>query len=377
MCTRVIYTPNEGQNYVARNMDFHFLPLPNIWALPNNMQRDSCVSIPGKENFTWTSKYSSIVVTNFDGVPGVKGGAVSDGLNSKGLTVNLLWLTLSEFPTRESQEAKDLSAMALSVWAQYILDIAENVEEAILAMDKIYIVTAKVPGEDKFANCHLSVGDKDGNSAVFEYINGELIISTNVKTESTHTLNLYTRDQMTIMTNDPEFKKQVDSVTYWEELNLKYASANLPPRLPGSSLPLDRFARASYYAQQLPQGADEITALSELYAVINNAAQPTIQIGGPGSPGISKTQYTSITKYSSVAGGDLKLQYFYRSGFSPFFVWLNLNDIPFSDLAEGEAFKLPLNQKGVFADSSDANNYISGNVDKYLQKNPMFKFMSI
>jgi len=82
----------------------------------------------------------------------------TDGLNSEGLTVNLLFLPSSQYPDNPHHE--DAYPMSMSIWAQYILDVCKNVKDAIANMRDIYIQTTEIPGSNKLATCHLSVGDK-------------------------------------------------------------------------------------------------------------------------------------------------------------------------------------------------------------------------
>ena len=271
MCTRVLYTTKKNQSYVGRNMDWADNPFPQLWAMPKNVKRKAMAKTPTGEEFTWTSKYSSIIVANFD-------CATSDGLNSKGLTVNILWLAPSEYPKKSDKDG--YFPMSMSIWAQYILDSCATVKDAVIAMNNIYIQTANIPGgakADVEAKCHLSVGDKKGNSAVFEYIDEHLHVFTNVDIDTeayNHYVKKYSKDQMRVMTNDPMFDTQIESLTYWDELNKKYEKNDNPAILPGSNWSLSRFVRATYFTRQLPEKIDTPLALARLSTVINNAAQP-------------------------------------------------------------------------------------------------------
>ncbi len=58
-------------------------------------------------------------------------------LMKKGLVANLLWLAESDYPSY----SKDKPAMAISAWAQYVLDNFATVEEAVTALkDEPFIV---------------------------------------------------------------------------------------------------------------------------------------------------------------------------------------------------------------------------------------------
>lgn len=54
----------------------------NLWLFPQGMKRDGAA---GKNSAQWVSKYGSVSTTAFD-------VATTDGLNEKGLMVNLFYL---------------------------------------------------------------------------------------------------------------------------------------------------------------------------------------------------------------------------------------------------------------------------------------------
>jgi penicillin V acylase-like amidase (Ntn superfamily) len=363
MCTRVIYTPKENQSYVGRNMDWAVNPTPQLWVMPPKVERKAMAKTKRGKEFKWKSKYSSVIVSNFD-------ISNSDGLNSEGLAVNLLWLSSSIYPVEPHQ--KGAYPMSMSIWAQYILDRCKSVEKAIYAMKNIYIQTTVIPDDPtKLATCHLSVGDKEGNSAVFEYINGRLHIYTNVDTSGKkyknypHHIQYYNKDQMQVMTNDPKYDTQIASLIYWDELNRQYENGGNPALLPGSNWSLNRFVRATYYTRQLPMKVEQNLALARLSSVINNTAQPATSVE---SADLSRTQYSSFADQA-------RLQYFYRSGYGPFLIWIDLSDVNFNKLKDGYALKLQLNEDGVFQDCN--NNYMSGKMNAYLKAEKMFDFLPI
>ena len=88
----------------------------------------------------------------------------TDGLNEAGLAANLLWLAESEYP--DDPDAS--SAVALSLWAQYALDVFGSVAEAVAALtaSPLSVRTTGVPGQDRLATLHLSMSDRSGDSAI-------------------------------------------------------------------------------------------------------------------------------------------------------------------------------------------------------------------
>ena len=92
----------------------------------------------------------SVVATGYD-------VSTTDGMNEKGLVANLLWLVESEYPKQRGNKP----GLAISLWAQYVLDNFATVGEAVAALERepYSIVTDKVPGEDRQATLHLSLSD--------------------------------------------------------------------------------------------------------------------------------------------------------------------------------------------------------------------------
>ena len=68
--------------------------------------------------------------------------------------------------------------LSLALWAQYVLDSFSTVEETVeaLSREEFILVTADMPGLDKLATVHLAVSDSLGDSAIFEYVDGKLVI---------------------------------------------------------------------------------------------------------------------------------------------------------------------------------------------------------
>ncbi|WP_308390060.1 linear amide C-N hydrolase [Acidithiobacillus sp. AMEEHan] len=93
--------------------------------------------------------------------------------------------------------------MAISAWAQYFLDNFATVQDALhsLQTHPVCLLSAPIPGTDRFTTLHLSLSDSSGNSAVLEYIDGKLVI--------------YVGRQYQVLTNDPEYSQPLAVASYW------------------------------------------------------------------------------------------------------------------------------------------------------------------
>ena len=109
----------------------------------------------------------------------------------------------------------------MSTWAQYVLDNHATVAEAVadLRKENFRVQTVVLP-TGRPANMHLAMSDPTGDSAVFEYVKGKLVI--------------HHGKQYKVMTNSPTYDKQLAIMEYWKEaggLN-EVPARHLPRRRP-------------------------------------------------------------------------------------------------------------------------------------------------
>jgi penicillin V acylase-like amidase (Ntn superfamily) len=218
-CTRALYVAKDGTVIVGRSMDWGEDMASNMWVLPRGMKRDGR---GGKNTVSWESKYGSLIVSAYD-------IGTAEGMNEKGLVVNELALVESNYG-KPPQGAK---LMSLSTWPQYVLDNFATVAEAVADLRKeSFQVQTVVLGTGRPANMHLVISDTSGDSAVFEYVNGKLVI--------------HHSKQYKVVTNSPTFDKQLAIMEYWKD------AGGISKSLPGTSRAADRFVRASFLLDVLP-----------------------------------------------------------------------------------------------------------------------------
>lgn len=192
-------------------------------------------------------------------------------MNEKGLVANLLWLVESEYLKPGSNKP----GLALSLWAQYLLDNFATVGEAVdaLAQEPFTLVTANMPGEDRLATVHLAISDATGDSAIIEYISGKQVIHHDRKYQ--------------VMTNSPIFEKQLALEEYWREIGGTVM-------LPGTNRAADRFARASFYINAIPNDQSPDLTIASVFSVIRNVSVP-YGITTPDQPNISSTRWRTVS----------------------------------------------------------------------------------
>lgn len=304
-CTRAVYLGPDNMIVTGRTMDWKEDPQSNIYFFPRGMERRG-----GKTDNTikWTSVYGSVVTAGYD-------IGVCDGMNEKGLVANLLFLAESDYHRPDDKRP----VMGLSIWTQYVLDNFATVDEAVevLGNEVFRIDDPDLPNGAK-STLHLSVSDPTGNSAIFEYINGNLVIH-------------HGRDCQ-VMTNSPTYDKQQTLDDYWEQIGGLVM-------LPGTNRASDRFVRASFYIKALPQTADYRQAVAGVFSVMRNVSVP-LGISIPSQPNIASTRWRTVADQKNRV-------YYFESTLSPDIFWIDLNALDFS--ADKSVRKLTLTNGEVYS----------------------------
>jgi choloylglycine hydrolase len=322
-CTRAVYLGPEATIITIRSMDWKGDTKTNLWAFPRGLKRDGAA---GPNSIRWTSKYGSLVAAGWD-----VGSA--DGMNEKGLVANMLYLVESEFvKPADNDKRKPLS---IAAWAQYVLDNYATVAEAVEALrrEPFYVIPTMTP-DGQPGQLHLSISDATGDSAIFQYLDGRLVIH-------------HSREYQ-VMTNSPTFDRQLALNAYWKEIGGT-------TMLPGTNRSADRFVRASFYINAIPKTSDNAEAVASAFSVIRNVSVP-LGITTPGQPNISSTIWRTVSDHKYK-------RYFFESARSPNVFWVNLADM---DFAEGKPTKkLTLTGGAIFA----------GNAAEKFQPAEPFKFL--
>ena len=324
MCTRVVYSGKNEMVATGRSMDWKTEMHSNLWVFPKGMERNGET---GSNSLKWTSKYGSVVTSAFE-------IASTDGMNEKGLVANLLWLPEAEYPIRDQSKP----GLAITAWVQYMLDNFATVDEAVAAIDEntFQVVSDMMPDGSRLATLHLSISDATGDCAIFEYIGGKLTV--------------YHSKEYKVMTNSPTYNKQLALNEYWKSIGgLSF--------LPGTNRPSDRFARASFYINALPQTDDVRIAIASVFSVIRNTSVP-YGISTPEFPEIPTTQWRTVSDRKDLLS-------FFESSLTPNTFWVNLREI---DLSEGApVLKLSI---------ANGETY-HGNATKDFKPAQPFRFMGV
>lgn len=364
-CTRVMCT--EGDRVItSRSMDWKRNIPTSLWVFPRGMSKEGGV---GKNFLNWTSKYGSVVAVGYNAV-------TADGMNEKGLVANLLWLSEAKYGKSNKP------SLSIGAFAQYVLDSYATVEEAVKGLKEtsFQIKSASLPGNEITlpkgtpiptgkgnivklpkaltihlpTSMHLAISDASGDSAIVEFIKGEMVINHSKKYK--------------VLTNSPTFEKQLAIDSYWKEVGGN-------AMLPGTHRPADRFVRASFYTNHPVVGkqsklytTDEKMAVAKAFSIIREASVPLgVSIPLVSLPnGINKPFRilpASSTIWRTVA--DQKaLKYYFDGAISPSTFWVDINKL---NLNKGADVKK--------LDLSDYPNYAGEVSDKFVKSKP-FEFLT-
>lgn len=287
MCTRVLWNDNSLAVLVGRSMDWPGPTDPTLTVLPRGMPRDGGrlgpLTVVTDNPLRWTSRFGSLVTTMY-------GLGSADGLNERGLAVHMLYLRATDFGSRDPR----LPGLQAGLWAQYLLDTAATVSEALALLATFQVVMTEANGHQ--TTVHLALEDAGGDSAIVEYIGGKPVV---------HHGRSYT-----IMTNDPTYDQQLALLA---QQDFSKPTSDMP--LPGNVNGVDRFQRAAYFSALLPNPPTERAAVASLFAVVRNVSVP---FGAPYRDlGIFNTEYRTV---SELTNG----RYFFELTTDPNVIWVDL-----------------------------------------------------
>ncbi|MEJ8571121.1 linear amide C-N hydrolase [Microbaculum marinum] len=331
-CTRTLYTGSDGTVMTGRSMDWMQDMQTDLWAFPAGMARDGSA---GPDSPKWVSKYGSVIASGYN-------IASADGMNDQGLVANMLYLAEANYGGLD-----DKPPMSIGLWAQYVLDNYATVAEAVdgLQAQPFRIVAPRLPNGSA-ATLHLSISDPTGDSAIFEYIDGDLVV--------------HHGKQYVVMTNSPTYDQQLALNSYWEKIGgLTF--------LPGTNSAADRFARASFLIGAVPGKTDPNfisavpdqtyahQAVAEVMSVMRAVSVP-LGITTPNEPNIASTLWRTVSDQKNKV-------YYFDSSTTPNTFWVDLGDLDLS--AGAPAMKLPI----------AGGRYYSGNAAKHFVEETPFQWL--
>lgn len=304
-CTRAVYLGPDNMVVTGRTMDWKEDIKSNIYLFPRGIKRSGAKT---ENTLHWTAKYGSVITTGYD-------IGTADGMNEKGLVANLLYLAESDYGTSSDERP----VMGISIWTQYVLDNFSTVDEVVAELSKeVFRIDAPELPNGAKSSLHLAISDAGGNSAIFEYIKGKLVI--------------HKGREFQVMTNSPIYDKQITLNDYWEQIGGLVM-------LPGTNRASDRFVRASFYINVVEQSSDPRVAVAGVFSVMRNVSVP-FGISTPDEPNISSTRWRTVSDQKDKV-------YYFESTLSPNVFWIDLKGLDFN--AEAPVKKLTLTGNEIYA----------------------------
>lgn len=288
MCTRALWPHGNGAVLVGRTMDYYVDTATALWKLPRGATRGDAAN----GELDWTSRYGSLIAAAFDLM-------TLDGVNEAGLGGHLLMLSESDYGERDASRP----GLGLAVWLQYYLDNFATVADAVAWTRDAdpQIVVPFDPSGGPSPVLHLALEDASGDSAIVEYLGGSA--------------QIHHGPEHTVLSNSPTYDKQLAMAAH------VYGLGGDDP-IPGSTRASDRFARAAYYLECLPEVHSQVDAMAAMLSLVHNVAQP-FRAAHPDHPEVAETSWLTV---ADLTNG----RYLFSSTRRPNMVWCDLGDLDFS-----------------------------------------------
>jgi penicillin V acylase-like amidase (Ntn superfamily) len=284
-CSRIFWNDNPVK-LVGRTLDWSRNFDEAMWVLPAGMERSGRVPAnPAK----WTSRYASLIIAGLD-------VCTEEGINEKGLVVNLLFLDGTVYETRNAERP----GIAFYQWPQYYLDNYASVNEVIANLDKVQVVNTALGSEyPDGLPLHVALADRNGDSAIIEFVDGAPTV--------------HMGKQYQVMTNEPAYDKQIANMLRYK------AFGGSIEQLPGGIQADERFVRAAYTLKYLPKTSNVPQAVANMMSLVNNVSVPF------GSPygGVSGTY---PTWYRSIIDPDSRV-YYVQTTITPNTFWVEMDNL--------------------------------------------------
>jgi penicillin V acylase-like amidase (Ntn superfamily) len=297
-CTRIFANDKGGAMLVARSMDWATTTEPVLTVFPRGLARDGGhagpMTVVADNPARWTSQYGSVVTT-------IYGIGTADGINERGLAAHMLYFPPADYGPRDPAKP----GVQAALWAQYALDNAATVEEALASLARIQVVKVEIEvhGQTQRGTVHLALEDATGDSAILEYLDGKLVV--------------HHGREYRVMTNAPEYDKQLELLGQRD-----FANPTMETQVPGNVNPRDRFQRATYYLSVLTKPKTEREGIAGMFGLIRSVSIP---FGAPVNGSTFDTEYRVVSDLTDK-------RYFFELTTAPNVIWTDLSKL---NLAEG------------------------------------------
>ncbi len=272
-CTGITLMAKDGAALFGRTMEWGTFDLNSrVVIVPRGYEYVGHTP-DGKPGISWTVKYGAV------GLDALEKDIILDGMNEKGLTVNLFYFPgYTQYQKYDPSQAAE--SMAPTDVCQYLLTTCKSVRDAREAITRVRVVPVIEPALGFPAPVHLFVMEPSGQSVVIEFLNGKTTIFD---------------APLGVITNAPSYD--------WHETNLRnyinLSPVALPGKkieeldftplgggsgmigLPGDFTPPSRFVRAVAFAKTARPTETGSETMYEMFRILDNFNVPLGASEGP------------------------------------------------------------------------------------------------
>ena len=278
-CTGITLRAKDGAVVFGRTLEWGSFDLKSRLVIVPRGYEFQGSTPDGKPGFAWKSKFGAV------GVDAVEKNIVVDGMNEKGLAVNVFYHPgFAQYPPYDpALAARSMGSLDV---CQFLLTTCATVDEVKTAIAAVNVVAVMEPSIGIPPPIHLIVTEPAGKTIVIEYIKGErkvydapLGVITNAPGYDWHETNL--RNYINLSAVALPGKEIGD-------LNFKpLGGGSGMIGLPGDFTPPSRFVRAVAFSHSARPTDTGTEAMYEVFRILDNFNVP---LGAAEGEGEAKTK---------------------------------------------------------------------------------------
>lgn len=260
-CTGLTLKAKDGAVVFGRTQEWGTFDLRSrVVIIPRGFDLHSPTP-DGQQGLAWKTKYGAV------GIDAVEKNFLIDGMNEKGLCVNLFYHEgFAEYPKYDPTKA----ATTLDVLAvcPYLLTTCATTEDARKTLGEVTVVGSLVKEIGAVPPLHMIVTDSSGKAFVLEFTKGvttihdaPLGVVTNGPNYDWHLNNLLNYTSL----DTPLPKRKVDDLKA-----VKFGGGNRLFGLPGDLSSPSRFLRAAAYSSTARETSDGKETMYEMFRILDN-----------------------------------------------------------------------------------------------------------
>jgi len=278
-CTGIKLTAQNGGVVFARTLEWGSFDMKSrLVIVPRGVEFSSPLE-GSRTGLTWKSQFGAV------GVDALEKDYLVDGMNEKGLSVNLFYHPgFADYPAQDDDNlARSIGPLDVPM---YLLTTCETVEAAKAAMSRVTLVSVSEPAIGFAPPVHVIVTEPSGKAVVFEFVNKEM----------------QTFDAtLGVITNSPQYDWHMTNLRNYVNLSAvawpakKIEEIDFSPLgggsgmlgLPGDFTPPSRFVRAVAFTKTARETETARETMYEAFRILDNFNVP---LGAAEGGGQSRTE---------------------------------------------------------------------------------------